>query len=255
MAFALSVLKLEDALKKPGCAICRIGFEASVQSINAYLWEKTLDPGTWATIKAAYGFCPEHTRMLVASELSNDGPALGVNMIYEQLGRVLGRDLKALQQREKVNRAGAPLAKMLGMGGRSRQDTLLTPKGRCPACENEEEVERNNLSALFEELEKQKESLVASYHASDGLCLEHLRLGLELNGEEYGHAADWLINDTVQRLTGQSDKMLEYIRKHNWEYRDEQTSQEENTAWVKTLTFFTGFPESRFNHKIDHFSE
>ncbi len=45
--------------------------------------------------------------------------------------------------------------------------------------------------------------------------------------------------------------MKEYIRKANWAYRDEKLTEEEDTAWRKTLTFFTGYPRDSFIYKVD----
>ncbi len=47
--------------------------------------------------------------------------------------------------------------------------------------------------------------------------------------------------------------MLEYIRKHNWAYRDEQLTPDEHSAWLRTLTFFTGLPPEKFTHQLDEF--
>ena len=60
-----------------------------------------------------------------------------------------------------------------------------------------------------------------------------------------------VIDETVQRLESQSKDMKEYIRKNNWTYRDEKLTEEEDTAWRKTLGFFTGYPGESFTYKVD----
>ncbi len=96
MAFALTIVKLEDVLKKTGCPVCRVEHEAAAHSIDAFLWENANDPVVRRPINDAYGFCPEHTLVLVATELSNSGPVLGVNLIYEVLAKNVGQDLKRI---------------------------------------------------------------------------------------------------------------------------------------------------------------
>jgi hypothetical protein len=71
--------------------------------------------------------------------------------------------------------------------------------------------------------------------------------------EKFPAAARLLIQDTLARLTTQEAQMQEYLRKHDWEYRAEGLTPEEQSAWLHTLTFFTGLPEARFTHKIKEF--
>lgn len=96
MPFALTVSRLIEVLRDEGCPICRLERRVAAQSIDSFLWEKVNDPGTRKPIIDAYGFCPDHTRLLVAMELSNSGALIGVNLIYEHLGRLTAKELFAL---------------------------------------------------------------------------------------------------------------------------------------------------------------
>jgi hypothetical protein len=247
MAFALSIVKLEAALKKPGCPVCRMAHEAAEQSIDSFLWENTNDPRTRQPINDAYGFCPEHTRLLVAKERMTSGPVLGVNIIYGLLAKNVARELQALER--AVGDAPA-LAARLPL---RKRKPVLEPKGRCPVCSLQEESAANVLGTLFELFDGAEGEFQATYREADGLCLAHLRQGLELYRGEHPRAAKTLIAETVARLQRQQTEMAEYVRKHNWEYRDEKMTPAEQTAWLHTLTFFTGLPESKFDHKVDEF--
>jgi hypothetical protein len=247
MAFALSIVKLEAALKKPGCPVCRMAHEAAEQSIDSFLWENTNDPRTRQPINDAYGFCAEHTRLLVAKERMTSGPVLGVNIIYGLLAKNVARELQSL---ERELGSSISLSAHLRLG---KHKAILEPKGRCPVCTQQEEAAANVLGTLFELFDGAEGEFQATYHAADGLCLAHLRQGLELYRGAHPRAAQALIAETVARLQRQQTEMAEYVRKHNWEYRDEKMTPEEQSAWLHTLTFFTGLPESKFDHKVDEF--
>lgn len=57
MAFALTLVHLEEALQKPGCPICRLGDEAARRSVDGFLWENVNDPESRRPLQEAYGFC------------------------------------------------------------------------------------------------------------------------------------------------------------------------------------------------------
>jgi len=254
MAFALSIVTLEDALKKPGCAICRLEHEAAVRLIDTLLWENTNDPAARKPINDAYGLCPEHTRMLVAIEMSNSGPVLGVNIIYSLLAKIVSKDLKKIKPQPKP-RVGIfeTLRKWREHVFQQRSRSVLRPLGRCPVCEMIEQSGKNILSILFEVIETGDQKLIDAYQESDGICLQHLRVGLESYMHRHPEAADFLIKDTIQRLDTHQAQMLEYIRKHNWAYREEKLTPQERIAWLRALTFFTGYPAEKFNHRVDEF--
>lgn len=240
MAFALSIVKLEEALSKPGCPICRLKHESAQRSASTFLYENTLDPELRSQIMADHGFCSEHSLLLAAIEMSSDGPTLGINSIYEQLSRVTARELR---QRKP------PAQAWLGRFHRSAAPAII----QCPLCAIGAGTETDMTEILFEEIEKEPEKWLKVYSGSDGLCYTHLLEGVSLNGGRFQLAARALLEEAANRLEKQSSEMKEYLRKHDWHYRAEKLSPDENTAWVKTLTFFSGLPAGRFTHKIDPF--
>lgn len=254
MAFALSIVTLEEALGKPGCALCRLEHEAAIRLIDTLLWENTNDPASRKPINDAYGFCPEHTRLLVAIEISNSGPVLGVNMIYSLLAKIVSQDLKKTKsQLQSQARVSGALKKWAGRIFQRKNHPVLQPQQPCPVCEMVKQSGKNILSILFEVIEASDPKLTEAYQRSDGICLQHLRLGLEIYAYRHPQAADFLIKDTINRLDTQQAQMLEYIRKHNWAYREEKLTPQERMAWLRTLTFFTGLPAEKFNHRVDDF--
>ncbi|HMN59143.1 MAG TPA: DUF6062 family protein [Anaerolinea sp.] len=253
MAFALTISKLEEALRQPGCPVCRLGRDAASRAIDAFLWEHVTDPVSRQPIIDAYGFCGEHTRMLVAIEMASSGPVLGVNIIYEQLARKVSRDLGSVRpQGSPPGRLLHNLARRLGWK-RAAVRPVMPARGECPGCASVKAADASHLMVLFEVLERDADDLHALYQQADGLCLAHLRAGLEQAGERYPRGARWLVDETRTRLERQSERMLEYIRKNNWQYRDEAITPAEAAAWRQALTFFSGLPKDRFTFLKDEF--
>lgn len=254
MAFALTAVRIQEAMKQSGCPVCRLGIEAVAHSVDSFLWENVNDPIVRKPINSAYGFCPEHTRLLVAIEMASCGPVLGVNMIYEQLGRLVGNELKQLPIGKGIAQAISNKWKILIQKNHTSVDMrYLNPSGPCPVCALQVQANINTLTALFEELEDQDDPLWGDYQASDGICLAHLRAGLNHLSTRFPGASRRITEDAAQRLLKQSSDMLEFIRKNNWEYRQEQITPDESIAWRKTLTFFTGYPGNKFTFRVEEF--
>lgn len=247
MAFAMAVNNLVDALKETGCPICRIGRLGAKRALESFLWENVNEPDVRQGILDAYGFCPAHSRVMVAQEISTSSIPLGANIIYEHLGRVVAGELKGL----RPGTASGALRGLFRQPG--KRSGPLYPRGACPACTSEANAASNSLHVLCEELERQhKEGDVRDHYlASDGICLAHIRDASEQHAARFPKAVALLIDDTVRRLESQSRDMKEYIRKNNWTYRDEKLTEDEDTAWRKTLAFFTGLPGESFTYKTD----
>jgi hypothetical protein len=253
MAFALTMIKLEEAFQKKGCPLCRVKHDAAVRYLDVLLWENTNDPGIRKPINDAHGFCNDHTRMLVAVEKCESGTTLGVNIIYDLLAKNLSSELNAIKRKLPEKQGEISLARVRNALSGEINLSGLKPTGSCPVCVSIQETETNALLAFFEEVFSGNDALWEKYKASSGLCLGHTLEGLSQCAERYPQAAHKLIADSILRLDTQRSQMQEYIRKQNWAHREESLSAEENTAWLKTLAFFTGYPPERFNHKIDKF--
>lgn len=255
MAFALAVNNLIDALKQPGCAICRIERLGARRALESFLWENVNEPDVRQGILDSYGFCPPHTRVMVAQELYTSSLPLGTNIIYEHLGRVVAGELKQLRPGTvagAVSGAGSGIRKWLQKLGLAKTAGPLQPRGECPACTAAGNAGRNSLHVLCEEIQRAATADVRdAYLASDGLCLPHLRAAIETQSARFPDAVRLLIDDTVQRLETLSKHMKEYIRKNNWAYRDEKLTEEEDTAWRKTLTLITGYPGESFTYRAE----
>ncbi len=246
MAFALKVAQLEEALKKRGCPICRMGHQSAVKGMESFIYEYVNDQGARQPALDALGFCKDHTRLFVAGELAGSGTVLGVNIVYDHLSKVVYRDLHALKGKFSKPKGWLRTRKPSG-------HTVLPVKGRCPLCIRQESSEEYALATLMECLESSTSPMRTAYLACDGICLAHLRAGLENMAETYPNAAQWLVETTTARLEQLSEHMQGYIHKNQWENQGQKLGENESQAWRLALTFFTGLPGDRFNHKIDEF--
>ncbi|WP_299029864.1 DUF6062 family protein [uncultured Thermanaerothrix sp.] len=248
MPFALTLVHLEEALQKPGCPICRLGDEAARRSVDGFLWENVNDPESRRPLQEAYGFCPEHTRLLVTTEMESSGVLLGVNLIYESLARQAMRDLQKGGSLQSAPRG------VWGWLERFRRRPTTPPDApTCPLCRVVEEVQANALITLLEDLTLHAEHARPLYLRADGVCLPHLRQALHLHTQRFPEATRFLREETARRLETLAAHMREYIRKQNWAYRDEAMSEEERVAWLRVLVFFTGYSAERLVRRIEPF--
>jgi hypothetical protein len=248
MAFALSIERLEQACHKDGCPICRLEHDAAVQSITAFLWEHANDSTAREPVNRSYGLCPPHTRLLVASELSSSGNLPGVHMIYEVLARNASQELAAAARSARKPSFLSRLIPTAKQAGRN----LLEPSGNCPICDIAQKSAVNNLNVLYEEILANDE-LRSIYTQSTGICMQHIRQGNALYGFKHPQAAAFINQHAADTLQKNRTEMQEYLRKQNWEYREEGLTADEKTAWLKVLAFFTGLPAKKFNHHIKEF--
>lgn len=217
---------LLDAFKETGCPVCGLALRAVSHYIDSINYEFVNDPGFRSEIEPAWGFCNAHAQqwLLHAHPLSTA-------LIYEAvLGRVRA-ELKRVRYEEGFF---ANASSFLGLGkgrtgGAARGD--LRPVGQCPACRTREQQERTTVDVITEGLGEP--SFRAAYVASNGLCLPHLRLALEMvtNQEDFATLRD----NAVAKYDQISRQLREIIRKHDYRFRDEPTGEErgatERAVW------------------------
>jgi hypothetical protein len=76
------------------------------------------------------------------------------------------------------------------------------------------------------------------YQASDGLCLPHLRRAVDLSGTQA--SIRWLVEDASARLDLLLADVREYVRKQDWNRREEARLDKEQAAWVRSVAFIVG---------------
>lgn len=138
----INYFALQKACEKPGCPVCTIVTERAAKYIDNMLFEHVSDRGFRSRYRDSDGFCPVHAKNL---ESFRDGLAVAI------LGAdILSNILPGIKKR-KVTRK----------------------KGRCPACEETERIERDFLGFVAESSEAE---FTAFFTVSEGLCVPHYRL-------------------------------------------------------------------------------
>jgi hypothetical protein len=246
MAFALTVVELKSSLEEPGCPICGQIRRETHRSVRAYLNERLMDRGAREKLMDANGFCPQHIFMIVSQEMRDSGDPLGANIIYEQLSGRSRASLEAWQQKELGSPALMRRFKKIWRQLSKKSEVPLLPTQPCPICFAVETHVERTLAALMDELDRGTQDITTLYQLGDGLCLAHFKQALSTYSTDFPQAAEFVMKDTLLRLEIQQNEMHEYIRKHNWSYRDEVLTKDEENAWRKTLAFYSGYPPDSF---------
>jgi hypothetical protein len=246
MAFALTVIELVSSLESSGCAICNQKMSGTQRALAAYLNERYMDRPARQNLMESFGFCPTHLFQMTTLEMRDSGDPIGAVIAYEQLSGVTHQELEKWRVKEIASPFSTRFFRRLWRSISRQVIEVLKPGQPCPICLAIEEHVDRTLAALMEELARKTEDISRLYLAGDGLCLPHLRQALMRFSRAFPFAADLLVQDEIGRLEKQKSQMGEYIRKHNWSYRDEAVSVEEERAWRKTLSFFSGYPPDSF---------
>ena len=223
--------KIMEACREPGCPICRLEHQGVERYLDNQFYENVNSPAWRDHLRASQGFCHEHAWLTVSQRL---GDALGFSIIYHDivnhLHKTVGKEIDSARttRRESLrSRAEGMLA-------------ALKSRKRCPACEHREQLTRDFLSALIEDLQlpEMKEAL----QASEGLCLPHMRQALESIND--GSKYEVLLTLHQEKLDHLKDELAEFIRKNDYQVIKEGFGSEGN-AWLRAVGFIAGSRRGR----------
>jgi hypothetical protein len=85
----------------------------------------------------------------------------------------------------------------------------------------------------------------AMYAASDGICLPHLRLAVEVADSEPGRR--YLIVSTQARLAAFRRSLAEYTRKQAWQYRHETPTEYGEIGYTACFGYSLPLPAFRWS--------
>jgi hypothetical protein len=214
--------ELLEALQAGGCALCRLARKASDSYLNALLYEGVIDVPIRDELRSARGPCHRHAWQMADKR----GSVLGTAVIYRDVVNTLAKALR--------EEAAAPRRWRGNRDGLARR---LAPTTGCPACALEQDAERRSANTLLKHLGSA--DIAAAYAAAGGLCLPHFQVVLAHAGEEATRAlAEWQ-ESALSRLC---DELDELIRKHDYRFRGEPTSEEEAVSWKRAVAAAVGEP-------------
>jgi hypothetical protein len=214
------MLDLNDALQKPGCPICNIETTAEQRYMRYFLHEYVNDMGTRLRLQGSWGFCQEHAWRLQAIELYSYEDGLKNAIIYEwMLDRAINTTKKVKGRlRNKTNKP------TLGFWSKPEPITKVYQKTNlCPVCYVVMDSKDYNLELLVKNLADDR--FLASYKASDGLCLRHFVQALELSAEE--SLLEILCDLQIDRMTRIYKELNGYINKHDYKNESPYTAAEQ----------------------------
>jgi len=230
-----TIYKLLEASRASGCPVCRMEQQGVERYLDNQFYENVNSPAWRDRLRTSHGFCHEHAWLAVNKRL---GDALGFSIIYHDLVNHLLKSMSVDDRSVRASRRRGSMLGQLPQGLRERVEAIvaaLTPRKRCPVCDHRDEITRNLLSALVEDLRTPETQ--QALEASEGLCLPHLRLalGYARDGAEY----EILLTLQRAKLEGLKHELAEFIRKNDYQVIKEGFGSE-GDAWLRAITKLVG---------------
>jgi hypothetical protein len=219
---------LVDALGRPGCAICRLATRRSDRFLGSYIYEHVNDVELRATIREARGFCEVH-----AGQFLEKLDALAVAITYRDILNTLVKELDGVESGGPEGSTGVR-ARLRGLA-RAGSRGPKTPS-TCPVCEAESAAGGRALDVLTQHGDQR--DLDQALLEGDPFCLSHAREALR---RRPGFEA--LRTRQHQGWSALRDRLLEFIRKSDHNYRWETLTDEERAAIVGGVRAVTGIRE------------
>lgn len=230
MAREVGYLELLSALERPGCPVCRAANRSARRYLSALLWEFVNDPGTRDRLRAARGFCREHTAMAVDVADAEAG-ALGMAILYEDFLRRARAD------------AARIAARAAGRGrkdrGRPDPERALASRAACPCCEAAARTADDALRLLGRAAPDTRVGRLARARGS-GICLPHLGRGIAR--AETAQQVERLVEVFDRAAAEVGAELVEAIRKHDYRFADEPRGAEMN-SWRRAAAWLAGQPK------------
>ena len=199
--------ELLEAIREAGCPICRLAIRSGDRFLETYSYEHVNDIEIRDLVRAAKGFCHNHTWRLF-----HEHSPLGTALTYYD---ILG---EAAQQ---IGTAKDQQGFLSSLAGRVRK--ALTPQGTCLGCDAQGNAEQRHLGLLLETLRGDREAQ-ETYGSSDGLCLLHLRAALRTRPSR--SATDILLRVQEKRIAAVREQMSEIVRKADYRVKDRVTPED-----------------------------
>ena len=210
--------RLIEACAQPGCPVCRCLVAESRAYLSALLYEQVTDPETRRGLRRSWGFCNWHTWMLPEVESS----AFGAAILCEDLVTRALRRTQRLGSGARWGAAGRWFGALLGQ--RHRPALVESYEGRapCPACVDAAQTQTRYLETLAHFIDD--EDVRAAYAQSDGLCVPHVIVALELGSEPA--QVQSLVTRTREAWARIERELAAFIAKHDHRNREPYTEAE-----------------------------
>lgn len=203
----------------PGCPICRYGRQAGRAFLEGLLYESVNDFGLRQQLVQSLGFCAYHSREM----LRFPGARLGAAILEQAM---LKEALRRIQTQ-------TPARRSLLRGRRASAAPASNHDG-CPVCRHEREAEQRAVEELVADWNG---AWAEALENAGGLCYNHLHQAIQLSPNK---AAASQLKALHQRLwQALIDHLDEFIRKHDYRFRDEAISDAEAEAIRRAIHVLT----------------
>lgn len=220
---------LKEALKKEGCAICRL---CADDLPRYYFWLLEQDYYTSLTLdrlKRAGGFCPPH-----AWELAELKQPFVAGVMYQWLTKECGIKLQALLDEAQKNQTIKRIFSFKKERSLRRHKEYLKSSDKCPTCHHLAYIAESRLRMLIKLLKTEEmRSLLSS---SSGLCWSHFQMAISLARRD---TLQFLAKDQLIRLESLCWSFGEYFRKVEYRFSNEPKGEEQK-AWSRAIELFAG---------------
>ncbi len=225
-----SYFRLLEALKEPGCPICKLVLEDSRTYLEHLMYESVLDVPTRLILMESFGFCGWHARQIPALP-AICAPAVGFSIFASDLLRKMEYVSRAL-----IKKYGAEKKWKTWLRKNPRKLLSLIKRSACPVCVHVKQSESYHLDELMDSFTG---DFLHAYKASPGLCLPHF---FTLEAMHSSHANFRLVFQVqMAKVEALRNAVEEFIRKQDFRLRD-QITLEEARCWKKALETLTGAP-------------
>lgn len=216
----------EKAFALGGCAICTAVHAAERKGIHSFLYEGMMFPGVRQQFLDGGGFCLRHFWM--AKEIEDQSWAtggIGMAILCEGLARLSEAGLMDIAPVEPNSRS--TLLKR-------RDPHPFSPGHDCIFCQDNRDKERFLAEVLEELADERKFAEPLSKH---GLCVRHGQLARQLWKDPANR--ERLFSQLKTRTRELADDLREFIRKHDYQYRDEPAGREHDSV-SRAIRSFVG---------------
>lgn len=218
---------LEESLLPGECLVCSNLIQSERHAIHSFLWEGMMSPNIREKFLEGGGFCARH--FWIAKRIEDDcwrAGGIGVAILCENLVEQAVAELPCdadLGRRETIN----PFR-------RKRELDVLAPGSECIFCRDWIEREESLVELLqyIKSKPRWSERLERS-----ALCVRHAMLALQIWREPEDKLQ--LRAALKTRLRRLQDDLNEFIRKHDWNHREEPMGREKD-AVPRAIQILTG---------------
>jgi hypothetical protein len=247
----LLISDLKQALRQPGCSLCRVLRTADLHYLRVFLREGKDDGGMLLRLLGSWGLCARHAGALVHLEPVEHGDGLGMGTLYDWL---LDQARRRLEDLRRVLGAGEPVVSpqrgrrpsawnaQVGRNPRQRMERALRRLARttpCPACEAHQRYAEYVVQGFLRALEPAAGMPVIQemYLASAGVCLPHWQAVLTLRPSS---AVCELITQKQRELVAALRAELDADLERGVPEKAFEGDQKQQSAFVRALAVVAG---------------